>query len=175
MIQVISKNEWVSLNKIIAPEKGCNGYYYLHEERCSGKIVSILPFRRINNSNKLEFLLRHEITPCWNINTPTISSITGGVDKGHTINQTVLIELEEEAGYKVKESELIPIGECFGTKSSDTIYYIFSVDLTGKVQNKTLGDGSELEAKAHCEWHTSIMKAEDPLVYTAYMWLLGEK
>lgn len=77
-------------------------------------------------------------------------------------------ELHEEAGYIIAEKQLIPLGTCYGTKSSDTVYYLYSVDLTDEVQGEATGDGSELEKQASCFWSTAIDNSKDPMVYTAY-------
>ena len=100
--------------------------------------------------------------------------------------------MKEESGYEIKVNDLISLGTCFGTKSTDTIYHLFSVDLTGKVQlgtqkdindmkdelmnnvtkntNKIYGkgDGSKLEEKAYCFWTDKIDDAVDPLVFILY-------
>jgi hypothetical protein len=81
--------------------------------------------------------------------------------------------MAEEAGYEIKRSDLKYLGNSFGTKSSDTVYYLYTVDLTGK--QKTLeadGDGSELERMAECYWDDKIDAADDPLVYVLYHKLL---
>ena len=39
-------NDWVALKEVKNPDEGVNGYAYLHESRCDGKIIVLLPFRR---------------------------------------------------------------------------------------------------------------------------------
>lgn len=170
-IETLKDNDWVSLKIMKYPEKGVHGYVFSHETRCNGKIVSILPYR-IKNS-KTEYLLRKEVTPCWDVNKQVISSITGGVEKDdpHT---TALHEILEEAGYEVTKKQLITLGTSFGVKSSDTVYYYFSVDLTDMKREVAKGDGSELETQAECVWSKDIDGAVDPLLYTAYYLLQKE-
>jgi len=158
--------DWVELKQVVCPARNVKGYDYLHESRCNGKIVVLLPFRR--TKSKTEYLLRKEVTPCWSMQQ-VISSITGGYEKSKGIKGTAVMELEEEAGYEVKEKDLIPLGTCRGTKSSDTTYHLFGIDLTGI--DKTTGaegDGSELEKQATCEWMSNLNKCEDPMAYVAY-------
>ena len=171
-IEILCKNNWVSLLKMIYPEKGCNGYIYSHETRCDGHIVSILPYRI--NDNKLEIMLRKEVTPCWDINNQVISSITGGWEKDKHLTPlfTAVEEIHEEAGYIVNASDIIELGTIFGIKSSDTIYHLYTVDLTNKEQGEAIGDGSELEAQASCYWTTSIKDAKDPFVFTMFYKLM---
>jgi len=164
-VETIAKTEWLSLRKMVDPDKGVGGYIYSHEDRCDGIIISILPYRVVDE--KYEFLLRNEVTPAWSMNQ-SISSITGGLEHGN-LRETVVQEMAEEAGYEITKEDLIFLDKTRGTKSSDTIYYIYTVDLTGK--EKTLdasGDGSELEKQAECFWSDTIENAVDPFVYVAY-------
>jgi 8-oxo-dGTP pyrophosphatase MutT (NUDIX family) len=172
-IETLKDNKWLSLKNMVDPGNGVNGYVFSHETRCDGKIVSILPYRKVGD--KIEFCLRKEVTPCWSMEQQ-ISSITGGVENNDPVT-TAIHEIEEEAGYKVTKNELVSLGTCFGTKSSDTVYHLFTVDLTDKEKGIASGDGSELEAKAECYWDKTVEKAVDPFVYTNHyklMKLLGK-
>lgn len=164
-IKTLYTNEWVELKEIKDPPNGINGYVYSHEKRCDGKTVSILPFRKVDG--KTQFLLRNEITPCWRATKPTVSSITGGVENNDP-KTTALHELKEEGGYKINGSKLIELGTCFGSKSSDTVHYLYSCDLTDFKKGEETGDGSKIEDKANCFWSKTIDKSEDPLSYIAF-------
>jgi 8-oxo-dGTP pyrophosphatase MutT (NUDIX family) len=159
--ETLYQNEWVSLKKITAPEKGINGYVYSHETRCQGRIVAILPFK--TGGKKFEILLKSEVTPCWNTDIPILSTITGGYEGGD-IRDDAVRELLEETGYQVSKSELITLGTSFASKSSDTIYELFSVDLTGKEKSEALGDGSRLEKESVSVWNhpDRIFECKDP-------------
>jgi len=150
-------------------------YEYLHEHRCDGNIVSILPV-----SYDEGLLLRHEYTPCWGDDL-CLSSITGGweKDKHETPIDTVIEELEEEAGIVLHdERRIMTLGTCRGTKSSDTLYHLFLVDLTHDYpapkpfsQVTPTTDGGYLEGQAHCEWvrgDSWIEKAVDPMLFVMY-------
>ncbi len=164
-ILTLHKTDWVSLRKMVDPENGVNGYDYLHEDRCDGKIVVILPFR--TEDYKREYLIRDEITPCWGMKS-SISSITGGVEHDDP-RETAVMEINEEAGYEIKKEDLILLDTSRGTKSSDSVYYIYTVDLTGKEKTgDAKGDGSSLEKLATCFWSDTIENAVDPMVYVAY-------
>ena len=165
-IETLKNNEWLSLKKIVAPEHHVNGYVYSHEERCNGEIVAILPFRY--KADMIEYLLRNEVTPCWHLTEPQVSALTGGVEDDGVI-LSALRELEEESGYKVSEDELIHLGTCRGTKSCDTIYHLFSVNLTDHERGEALGDGSSLENyDSYCYWDYDIDEAVDPVVYVLF-------
>lgn len=163
-INLLCDNKWIQLREMVDAECGVKGYVFSHEIRCNGIIVSILPFRKVKN--QIEFLLRDEVTPCWGM-APVHSSITGGVEK-ISVLQTAVNELKEEAGYVIKMSDLISLGTCRGIKSSDSIYFLYTVDLTNKQQEEAKGDGSELEKKAYCFWTSAIDSAQDPFVYVTY-------
>lgn len=162
MINTIFKNEWVELRSI----EGDNyKYIYSHEKRCNGKIVGILPFRY--GEEGVEYMLRNEFTPAWSVNDNIISSITGGVENDDVIN-TAIHEIKEEAGYILTERDIIPLGQIRTSKSSDTIYHLFSFNATGMVEYPQNGDGSELEKLAYSFWTKDISRSEDALVYTMY-------
>lgn len=168
MIKTLFENKWVSLKEMSLPEEGVNGYSYLHEIRCHGKIISILPFRNLVKG-KFEFYIRKEVTPCWGMQE-SLSSVTGGVEKDDIVSTTIH-ELEEETGYLCKADEIIKLGTCRGTKSVDTMYYLSAFDVTNSKQVEAKGDGSELEAKASMIWmnEEDLHKVVDPLVGILYL------
>jgi len=144
------------------------GYYYLHETRCNGRIVALLPFR-FGQNRRVEYMIRKEFTPCWNMDNTCMSSITGGVDLGDDILDTASKELWEEAGFKIaKDSKRFKsLGSCYGTKSTDTVYDLFAVNVHGLKQEPAPGDGTPLEDMAKSIWvvDSTIGLAVDPIVY----------
>lgn len=165
--EVLHSTEFLELRVIKKPADGIDGYVYSHEKRCDGKIIVTLPFRTVGS--KTEYLLRNEVTPCWGLKSE-ISSITGGFEPEKGIEGTAVLEIEEEAGYEVAEKDLINLGTVRGTKSSDTVYHLFAVDLTDvKKTTEAKGDGSVLESKASCEWSESLNECQDPFAYVAYV------
>lgn len=170
--QLLYDNKFTQFRRVISDR--INGYTFLHEIRCDGEIVSVLPYRVDEESGEFEFLVRSEATPCWEIEKPVLSSITGGVAENDTIEMTVIKELEEETGYKVYPENLIYLGECYGTKSVSTEYYIYSVDLTGYEQTSPLYIETELDEIAGCEWVSEevLTSLKDPFIYVAYTRLM---
>lgn len=165
--KTLFSTDWVELKQLVCPSKKIYGYDYLHEKRCDGKIIVLFPFRTKNKVS--EYLLRNEVTPCWSTDA-VVSSITGGFEKDKGIKGTAVMELEEEAGYEITQKDLIDLGTVRGTKSSDTTYYLFAVDLTGiDKTTDAAGDGSELEKQAECKWMSNLDKCEDPMAYVAYV------
>lgn len=164
----LCKNKWLSLMEIKAPELGINGYVYSHETRCNGEIVALLPYRNPSNG-VYEYLLKNEMTPCWSFEK-TLSAITGGWE-GDDIRSDAVKELLEETGYKIEKTDLINLGASYASKSADTIYSLFSVDLTGKEESIPLGDGSRIESESEAIWvkPNKLYEILDPQVSVMYV------
>lgn len=166
-VKTIFENKWLSLKMMVDPDNHVDGYIYSHETKCNGQIVSVLPFRKTNDG-EAEYLLRVEVTPCWSME-PSISSLTGGMEKEMTPEEVALMELREESGYDATEGELIKLGTCRGTKSSDTTYHLFAVDVTNKEAGKRTGDGSYHDTNAEVTWRKKgdFDDCVDPIAYVA--------
>lgn len=161
----LCENDWVSLMVVRDPGKGVDGYVYSHETRCRGRIVAVLPWRSVDSDGSREYLLKSEITPCWSMDHQVLSSVTGGWEGG-AIEEDAVREMLEETGYAVTAGELQPLGTCYASKSADTIYSLFAVDVTGKAQGEAPGDGSRIEAESGTVWLTfaGLRDIQDPLV-----------
>ena len=166
--EVVMENPWLELRQVKDPERGIEGYVYSREVRCMGVIAAILPYRVVRPGHMV-VMLRSEVTPCWDVVIPQISSITGGyeTDRGD-VADAALLELKEESGFEVEKPAMIPLGTCRGTKSTDTMYCLFAVDLTSRECGVARGDGSGLESQAYCFWTSQIDMAVDSLVYVLY-------
>lgn len=174
MSDVISyhENKWLSL-RAIPKGDGDQDYVFSHETRCQGKIVLVLPYR-YDIFGDVEFLIRSEITPCWSSEYVN-SGITGGYEGGDITDDAVR-ELLEEGGYSISKESLIPLGTCFASKSADTVYYLFAVNLTGYEQSEILGDGSSGEVGATVQWLplSKIIDIQDAQLSTAvFRFILG--
>ncbi len=162
--QMLWANEWVSLMIVRKPEAGVNGYVYSHETRCGGRIVAVLPYREVPGGR--EYLVKREMTPCWFFDRVR-SAVTGGWEGGD-IEDDAVHEMLEETGYAVTREELIPLGESFASKSADTVYTLFSVDLTGREPGPAVGDGTEQPNVS--EWITAraLAGVMDPQVHVMF-------
>ena len=172
VIENIHYTEWLSLFRVVAPNRHVNGYIFSHESRCNGQIVHVLPFMdKQSGTEPWFFLLRWELTPCWSFHEPyNLSMVTGGVDDGATPLETAINELSEETGYQALPRHFIDLGKCFGTKSSDTINHLFAVNVTNLDWQEPSGDGSALEAASSCRWaRLDDFYVNDPFVALAYM------
>lgn len=166
-VETLHENEWLSLRVVRKPEVGVNGYVYSHESRCQGRIVAVLPYRVTPGG--FEYLLKSEMTPCWGFDQ-VLSAITGGYEGGD-IEDDAVREMLEETGYAITREELIPLGECYASKSADTVYSLFSVDLTRRTPGEAIGDGTRVEAESAAVWVKPARLAEvrDPHVSAMYV------
>lgn len=186
--QVLHENAWVSLRVVRNPAAGVSGYVYSHETRCRGRIVAVLPYRDVTGDqcgcgedaaihrrgctsglSWREYLVKSEMTPCWGF-SQVLSAITGGYEGGD-IEDDAVRELLEETGYAITREELIPLGESFASKSADTVYSLFTADLTGREAGEAIGDGTRLEAESPAVWSDAMMLAaiRDPQVAVMYV------
>ena len=162
-------NRWLSLKKLT----GVTGdYVYSHEERCKGHIVAVLPYIPDAANADTVIIARKEFTPPWGDGLH-LSSITGGVDENELDNPILAAsrELFEETGMKVPVGDFISLDVIHGTKSTDTIYHLFAVDVTSALKDfkETSGEeGDENEKRAHnCQIKAESANndIEDPILY----------
>jgi 8-oxo-dGTP pyrophosphatase MutT (NUDIX family) len=166
-LQTVYKNRWISIKKIKLVEDE-SGYFYLHEERCNGKIIAVLLYRR-TGKDAWEYGVRKEVTPAWG-SEKNLSALTGGCEKGMSVKDTAIKEIEEESGYIVKKDDLESLGTCRGTKSTDTIYHLFAVDVTDKKPGEKKGDGSKFDNEGTIEWmYYNKDKFQCPILTTMVM------
>ena len=164
---MLCENDWVSLMVVRKPDAGVNGYVYSRETRCRGRIVAVLPYQ--DTAAGREYLVKSEMTPCWGFDQ-VLSAITGGWEDGD-IEDDAVREMLEETGYAITRDELIPLGESFASKSADTVYSLFSVNLTGREAGEAIGDGTRLESESAAVWVDAAVLAalRDPQL--AVMWM----
>lgn len=166
--RLIHHTSRVSLYGLADPHADDGVYVYAHESRCDGRIMAILPYQDTGRSGR-RYLLKSEVTPCWGPQQ-TISALTGAWEGGD-IEDDAVRELYEEAGYQIGRGELIPLGESYATKSADTVYTLFSCDLTGCQQGPVLGDGTRVEADSPPVWLTAaeLINVKDPQAALMYL------
>lgn len=162
-VETLYHNEWLSLKKLTNGKR--KPYIFSHETRCNGIIISILPYKIKNN--QLQFLLRNETTPCWSQES-MLCSITGGYEGGDP-RETAILELKEEAGYIVELKHIISLSTCFGTKSSDTVYYLYSINLTDYKQQTAIDNDAKGTACSAWFDESIISSIKDPFVAMIYL------
>lgn len=93
-------NEWLSL-------RVKDGWFtYVHEEKSDGRGVAIIGFKKDENDDYR--FTAHMEPHVTNLKTLRMASITGQMDKeNEEAKATAIREMEEEAGIKITEDELV--------------------------------------------------------------------
>lgn len=162
-IDVLCENDWVSL-------LSRDGYVFSHESRCNGNIVAVLPYIASPTPGQFSHVgVRREVTPAWGDDS-AFSALTGGCDKpGVSPREIARIELHEEGGWWVEAERFEFLGRCRGTKSTDTIYHLYAVDVTAADRGEAAGDGTKHDAEGEVIMMTPpevFAHAVDPIVFT---------
>lgn len=164
-------NEWVSLMQ--TPD----GYVYSHQTRCNGQMVAVIVFTRnwLVPDTIDQVLGRYERNPAHDDDI-ALTSITGGVDKGLTVEEAAVMELMEEGGFDADAADLIPLGAVRQAKDSDATVYLFAFDATDVLdtQKQAVGDGTQGEEDAYWQWIAvdEAVASKCPLASTMLMRLL---
>jgi 8-oxo-dGTP pyrophosphatase MutT (NUDIX family) len=145
-------------------------YDFVREAHSEGITIALLPFRR-EQGKITAFLAREEICPAHS-DQPELCCLTGGFQGN--IKETARVELWEEAGYTATVDEFIVLGTARPTKSSDTLVYLFAIDVSDKLHSPPPGDGTYWEERATIKWVTYAegIYNKDPLFVTAITRLL---
>jgi len=172
-IVTLKENSWLSLKELRAPEAGVAGYVFSHETRCQGRIVLVLPYRWNTEDQSLSYLVKSEVTPCWSME-PVRSGVTGGYE-GEDIADDAVREMLEETGYSIQKEDLEYLGTCYASKSSDTVYTLYAVDVGDLFQAEALGDGTRLESESETIWVNlrELAAYQDAQLCTAALRLLA--
>lgn len=145
--KTLFSGDWISLCKKVYDT---GEYEYMHEQRCGGNIVAVLPYRRVGR-DAWKYGVRREVTPAWSME-PQLSALTGGVEEGMTPEETAIKELEEESGLRCTLEDLEPLGTCFGSKASDAVYHLFAVDADRCTEGTKSGDGTKFDDEGTLAW-----------------------
>jgi 8-oxo-dGTP pyrophosphatase MutT (NUDIX family) len=175
---ILYETGWLSLRMI---QGSGLEYVYSHEKRCNGKKVGFLPYKKDKSTGTYRFLVRHELVPPWGLDTLHMVSFTGGVENDlilKTLHQEIYEEIGVEVGKDIHESKIEPIFVTYtslrATKSTDTKYYLFYVDLTEVDQYKVKFDNTgtdEIEKRAKNEWviGPDVFKSKDPMLLLMFV------
>ncbi len=152
-----------------------DGRTYVHEEKCDGRLVAVLPYA-YDERGDLVYLLRAENVSSWpkEVTVDDFYSITcihGMMDKaGESPVEAAQRELYEEGGYRANVAEIVSLGSAPISKLEDSLYYLFAVRIpTEDIRfNEALSgptDGTSNEQDAFSFWASEIQGAVDPLAY----------
>lgn len=162
--KVLYNNEWISL---ISKDSPVGPYVYSHETRCNGNIVAILPYYRFGLDG-WKYGVRYEIVPCWG-DKHEKCALTGGVDNGEDPKKSAVRELFEESGIVCKESDFVSLGTCRGTKSTDTTYHLYAIDIQGKSTETPTGEETKTDPEAKMIWTHEVKDIQCPIFNTMYV------
>lgn len=142
MDKVLYSGKWLSVIER-------DGWYVFSQETASKGVVYILI---IDRNKQKPILGRFEVCPAHGDTTQTLTSITGGINIKREPLDVAIEEIYEEAGYRVSPEQIIHLGKVNLTKSTDTIGYLYAMDVTGLERGKAPGDGSFGEIDSYCDW-----------------------
>jgi len=150
-------DEWISV-------KQTDGFTFVEQTKGNNG-VAVLLYKQ--DGDKVFIAGRYEKNPPHKADTQTLASLTGGVDKGNSIEETAILESKEEAGVDIVIKDLINLGTVFPWKSSAACQHLFAVDCNDKDLGEAEGDGSSFEEGAYCEWISieEAIKSEDPILH----------
>lgn len=162
--KIIFNNPAIS---IMEADKHGKPYIYSHDTYSSGRRVLILPYRKHLGGH--EFLLRRELIPCWDQAADTCAVSTRVKDDN--VEETIIKELMDLTGYDIAPSELMHLGLCMGSKTSDTVYELYTVDLSDRASEELPYHIVEGE---HSFWgkDDDILKSIDAQLITCYTRLM---
>ena len=159
MTKATYKNQNIAIWKINDRAKGIKSHYYLNESYCDGRMAALLPFR-FGKGNRVEYLVRKELVPCWDMNRTSLVAITGTTDQRWR---------EQKTGFFLSpiSNRFKTLGSCYGIKRADTVYDLWAVNVHGLTQEPPEGDGTPVDDLSTCHWvvDSTIGMSVDPLVY----------
>jgi 8-oxo-dGTP pyrophosphatase MutT (NUDIX family) len=156
-VRILFESEWLRV-------LDNNGYIYSQEVKARhGEHVILLPYRRLGR-DAWEYLLRNELCPAWS-NEPILCGICGTCEAQSPVEDAVR-ELKEEAGYTITAEQLQYLGCVQGTKSTDSIYHLYAVDVADLQQEEPQGD--ETGDVAPLVWTPKPYDSSDPMIIAAY-------
>jgi len=153
---VLFENKWCS----VIERELYNGikWVYGHHGWCNGEGVAVLPYRKVMtnpawNYSELRYLAHMEICPAHRVNEHGVYAVAGGRDHADEAPvATAVRELLEETGYVAREKDMHFLGTCRPSKGTDTLMYLYAVDVTDMELVEPTGDGTRTEELAYTQW-----------------------
>lgn len=172
--EILFDNKWVRVVKL-------NGWFVSTEPAASkdNKAVAVLPYKRDEFGDPMEFLSRLELNPAHmeDETSQQISIITGVCETGDALYHARM-ELLEEGGYNIPEERFEFLGVVNPQKASCTKLHLYAVEIKeDDIQGTYEGDGSENEAKEDCAWlcSTLMITAKDPYIQSIMLRLMAKE
>jgi len=167
--KILEESKLLWKDDYIEVRKKDGWYTYVHDG--TGKFVAVLGFVK-----EPEFMIlgRYEDSPPHNEGI-SLASLTGGLEEKENEKDGATREFGEESGIKINKEDLISLGEVRPSKFTDSVGYLFAVDLTNIVDDLDKkymgeGDGTKGEQGAYCKFVSleDMLKSKDPLSITCF-------
>ena len=164
--KTLYRSKWLALNTTD------DGYEFVSENR--GEVsVAVLPYH-MTKTGELFVLSRYERCPAHGDVEEEMCALTGTVETGAGLVDTVVQEVYEESGYAIHESQVRKIAEVFPSKASNHKVSQFAVkmenltDADFRTSHSGPGDGSPLEMGTYCIWHRfdDVFSSADPILHS---------
>lgn len=156
--EILYRGNWMSIIRR-------DGWYEFSSFLTGGGGVYILAYR---DHLQRPILGRFEICPAHNDSEPILTSITGGIPEDKSPKEIAILEMYEEAGYRISQNQLVDLGKVFLSKASDNVAYLYAVDVTNLFRGEAPGDGTKGEEGSYCDWVSlkDAMFCKDPVMST---------
>lgn len=150
----LTSNKYLNIKEVVDPENNVNGYQYA--ERLGVDSVAFICYDKKTN----KYLLNEEYTPPTN--EFLIRAFGGSIDKNKTKVKIVIDEVREEAGFDVKEEDVVSLGRAFVSTQMNQYCYLYLVNVD-KTNQKERHPENAIEAMAKTKWLTEdeIVNGED--------------
>jgi len=163
------RDEILYKGKFIQVRKKDGWYEYVHDN--TGMFVAVLAFSQ--KDNETLFLGRFEEVPPHEDGISLVS-LTGGLEEGENPKDGAVREFMEESGISITKDDLIALGQVRPSKGSDSVGYLYAVDLGETLEKgkifKGVGDGTLGEEIAYCKVvkESDIPTSKDTILISLY-------
>jgi len=121
-VKQLTNNKYLNIKEVVDSNMYVNAYQFAER-----KGVDSIAFICVMLPNKNKFLLNHECTP------PTGEFLNrafgGSIDKDKTLQEIVIDEVREEAGYRVSKDQVYSLGKVFVSTQMNQYCHLFLVEV----------------------------------------------
>lgn len=142
-VEKLTDLKYVNIFKVIDPDNNVGGYLYA--ERLGKDSIAFICY----DEDSEQFLVNSEYKPP--IDKFVTGAFGGSIDKNLSLIQIVVNECEEEAGFKVKPSDVKFVGKMLVSTQMNQYCYLYLV-LVDKNNQGNRKPENKIEAMAKTEW-----------------------
>lgn len=154
IVKELTSNDFLNIKKIINPEKNVQGYFFA--ERKGVDSVAFLCY----DKKRDQFLANIEYKPP--IDSFIVSAFGGSLDKNNSLQNIVIEETEQEAGYQVSKDQVHYLGSVFVSTQMNQFCHLYLVFISNENKTKRAPE-NPVEAMAKPIWlrPSGIYKLKD--------------